>query len=134
MLKLPLTTVLKTFFDHENVKKLTSNLHIYGSLGFFLLYSPDCPKQPRIDNLFYRFLYPMICGTISGLRGVISKNRNKLWNIIPLTSARLQRQVRNKTISFIAIKMTTALVLILRQNTLPEKITDFKLEKFVLWF
>ena len=33
----------------------------------FFLCSPDCPKQPRIEYPFYRFLYPMICGTISGV-------------------------------------------------------------------
>ena len=22
------------------------------------------PKQPRIDNSLYRFLYPMLCGTV----------------------------------------------------------------------
>ena len=30
------------------------------------LFSPDCPKQPIIEYLFHRFLYPMICGIISG--------------------------------------------------------------------
>ena len=54
--------IKKVFFDHENIKKL---LHTYGSFDFFLC-SPNCPKQPRIDNSFYRLLYPMICGTISG--------------------------------------------------------------------
>ena len=33
--------------------------------NFFSL-QPDCPKQPRIEYSFYKFLYPMICGTISG--------------------------------------------------------------------
>ena len=28
---------------------------------------PDCLKQPRIEYSFYRFLHPMICGTISGI-------------------------------------------------------------------
>ena len=36
------------------------------AVWIFFLCSPDCPKQPRIDNSFYRFLNPMICGTISG--------------------------------------------------------------------
>ena len=26
----------------------------------------NCPKQPRTEYLFYRFFYPMICGTVSG--------------------------------------------------------------------
>ena len=34
--------------------------------GFFSLCSPNCPKQPRIQYSFYRFLYPIICGTIFG--------------------------------------------------------------------
>ena len=33
---------------------------------FFSLCSPNCPKQPRIEYPFYRFLYSMICDTISG--------------------------------------------------------------------
>ena len=36
------------------------------AVWIFFLCSPDCPKQPRIDNSFHRFLYPMISGTISG--------------------------------------------------------------------
>ena len=34
-------------------------------LHFFSL-QPRLPKQPRIEYQFYRLLYPMICGTISG--------------------------------------------------------------------
>ena len=33
----------------------------------FFLCSPDCTKQLRIEYPFYRFLCPMICGTISGI-------------------------------------------------------------------
>jgi len=40
--------------------------------GFFVLCSPDCPKQPRIENLIYRLLYPMLCG-VSCLMGQASK-------------------------------------------------------------
>ena len=29
--------------------------------------SPDCTKQPRIEYPYYRFLYPMICGTTCGI-------------------------------------------------------------------
>ena len=44
---------------------MTSKVAYLWQFGFFFL-CPDCPKQPRIDNSFYRFLYPMICGTIHG--------------------------------------------------------------------
>ena len=37
------------------------------AVWIFFLCSPDCPKQPRIEYPFDRFLYPMICGIISGL-------------------------------------------------------------------
>ena len=45
---------------------MTSKVAHLWQFGFFFLCSLECPKQPRIDNSFYRFLYPMICGTISG--------------------------------------------------------------------
>ena len=45
---------------------MTSKVAYLWQFGFFFLCSPDCPKQPRIDHLFYRFLYPIICGAISG--------------------------------------------------------------------
>ena len=39
-----------------------------------------CPKQPMIDNLFYRLLYPMICGTISGTVGMyVFQNKFRLF-------------------------------------------------------
>ena len=41
----------------------------------FFLCSPDCPKQPKIEYPFYRFLYPMICDTISGVL-----DESLLWN------------------------------------------------------
>ena len=34
--------------------------------AFFFLCSPNCPQKPRIEYLFYKFLYPMIFGPISG--------------------------------------------------------------------
>ena len=36
------------------------------AVQIFFSLQPDYPKQPRIEYPFYRFLYPMICGTISG--------------------------------------------------------------------
>ena len=57
----------KTFLGHEDIKKLTAKVG-YAVWIFFSLCSPDCPKQQRIEYPLYRFLYPMICGTISGAR------------------------------------------------------------------
>ena len=48
-------------------KKLPSKVAYLWQFSFFFLCSPDCPKQPRIKYPFYRFLYLMICGTISGI-------------------------------------------------------------------
>jgi hypothetical protein len=58
------TMFLKTFEDflgYENIKKLTSKVAylILMAVCLFFLCSPDCPKQPRIEYPFYRFLYPM---------------------------------------------------------------------------
>ena len=41
------------------------------AVWIFFLSSPECPKQPRIEYPFYRFLYPMICGTIFGSRPLL---------------------------------------------------------------
>ena len=46
-------------------KKQTSKVAYLGH--FFFLCSLDCPKQPRTEYPFYRFLYPMIRGTVSGV-------------------------------------------------------------------
>ena len=71
------TIFLKSFFDHENRKKLTSKVaYTYDSLVFFLC-SSDCQRQPRIDIPFYRFLYPMICGTI--ISGLITLRNSKIY-------------------------------------------------------
>ena len=51
---------LKSFFDHEDIKKLTSKV-AYLCMAVWIFFS-----LPRIDNSFYRFLYPVICGTIFG--------------------------------------------------------------------
>ena len=48
------------------MKKLTSKVAYLWQFRFFFLYRPNCQKQPRIDNLFHRFLYPKICGILSG--------------------------------------------------------------------
>jgi hypothetical protein len=58
---------LKKKFGHENIKKTDLKSRIIMAVCIFFLCSHDCPKQPIIEYLFYRFLYPMICGTISGL-------------------------------------------------------------------
>ena len=28
----------------------------------------NCPEQPRTEYLFYRLLYPTICGSVSGIK------------------------------------------------------------------
>ena len=51
--------------SNENINKTTSKVAYLWQFGFFFTLQP--PKQPGINNSFYRFLYPMICGTISGV-------------------------------------------------------------------
>ena len=58
--------ILNIIFGHENIKNLPSKIAFLWQFGFCLLCSPECSKQPRIEYPFYRFLYPMICVTISG--------------------------------------------------------------------
>ena len=41
--------------------------YVYYSLISEKAFSPDCPKQFWTEFSFYRFLYPMICGTIFGV-------------------------------------------------------------------
>ena len=55
---------LKKKFWPRKHKKLTSKVAYLWQFWFFLC-SPECPKQPRIEYLFYGFLYPMISGNIS---------------------------------------------------------------------
>ena len=59
----------------SKLKSQKSKVAHLWQLGFFSLCSPDCPKQHRISNLFPRFLYPMIYGTISAL-GVEVTDKN----------------------------------------------------------
>ena len=54
----------KDFVVNSLSKKLTSKVVYLWKFGFFHC-NPDCPKQPRIEYPFYRFLYPKISGTIS---------------------------------------------------------------------
>ena len=36
------------------------------AVWIFFLCTPDYPKQPRTEYLFYRLFYPMNCGTVFG--------------------------------------------------------------------
>ena len=62
----------KKKIGHENIKKkLTLKVAYKWQFGFFF--------SAALEYSFYRFLYPMICGTISGaLMNDISKV-NKVW-------------------------------------------------------
>ena len=55
------------FFWPWKHKKTDLKSSILMAVWIFFLCSPKCPKQSRIEYPFYRFLYPMICGTISGI-------------------------------------------------------------------
>ena len=56
-----------SFFMHTiSWKKTPTKVAYLWQFGFFFLCSPDCPKLPRTEYLFYRFFYPMICGTVFG--------------------------------------------------------------------
>ena len=55
-------------------KKTDLKSSILMAVWIFFLYSPDCPKQPRIEYPFYRFLYPMIWGTNLTCILVMEKN------------------------------------------------------------
>ena len=55
----------KKTFGHKNIKKLTSKVAYLWQLGIFFSAAPTV-QQSRIECLFYRFFYPMICGIISG--------------------------------------------------------------------
>ena len=44
----------------ENIKKTAFKSSILMAVSKYFLSSPDCPKQPRIEYPFHRFLYPMI--------------------------------------------------------------------------
>ena len=57
--------------------------------------SPDCPKQPRIAYSFYRFLYAMICGTISGSK-IIWKIKNRhIINTVGIYGCKYSENIRN---------------------------------------
>ena len=63
------TTIFKKKIGHENIEKLTSG---HWQFGFFFSLPP---KQPRIEYPCYRFLYPMISGTISlSVKSLVERN------------------------------------------------------------
>ena len=45
---------LRIVLAHENTKKLPSKVANLWQFGFFFLCSPDCPKQPRIENSYQK--------------------------------------------------------------------------------
>ena len=48
------------------MKKLTSKVVYLWQFGFFFSAAPTAQNSPEIEYPFYRFLYPMIGGTICG--------------------------------------------------------------------
>ena len=53
------------YFQWKHKKTGLKSTILMAVFKFFFLCSPDCPKQPRIEYPFYRFLYPMFFGAIS---------------------------------------------------------------------
>ena len=49
------------------------------AVWIFVPCSPNCTKQPRIKYLFYKFLYPMIFGTLSGILLSLSIEVKVIW-------------------------------------------------------
>ena len=62
--------ILKFFWPWEH-KKIDLKSSLLMAVWIFFPCSPNFSKQPRIEYPFYRFLYPMICGTISGLECLV---------------------------------------------------------------
>ena len=72
---------------------------------FFSLCSPECPKQPRIDNSYHRFLYPMICSTIPGVgrlyrklhtatvdKLLCMKNADTQWSMVSYLKKKINKE------------------------------------------
>ena len=64
----------KNHNDFSTLKqKIPKKVAYLWQLGVFFLYSPDCPKQPRISFPFYKLLYTTISCRISDLKAMIQR-------------------------------------------------------------
>ena len=95
-----------SFFGHENMKKLTSKVAYLQQFGFFSLCSPNFPKQPRIDNSFYRIMYPMICGTISGSPQNTAKNYTSKIQIFSYDQSIFVCHIQPKSLRFLRFMLS----------------------------
>ena len=60
--------ILNFFCPQKVEKKPPEKVAYLWQLGVFLLYSPDCPKQPRTLFPFYKFFYPIISAKVSAFK------------------------------------------------------------------
>ena len=91
------------------------------AVWIFFLCSPDCPKQPRIEYPFYRFLYPMICGTISGVECLVVQN-------LEVSGMHKCFRTQFQTFGWPFIKVMS------QRNFWPKFLSDFQISHYILTF